>query len=151
MSRSRLIVILSTLVVLTAASSATAGSKRTVLLLPFATNQVGFDTSVSLSNTTADPFGDKTAAGACTFTYFSQSGASPAAQTSTEVAPGRTMVFVLSSGGTNGIQARAGFQGYIIIDCAFPHAVATAYVASGPAFQNAASVPITVIKAKDRK
>jgi hypothetical protein len=151
MARSRVILILSALVILASASSAVAGSKRTVLLIPFATNQAGFDTSVSLANTTADPFGDKTAAGTCTFTYFSQSGASPAPQTSTEVGPGRMLVFVLSAGGSNGIQARPAFQGYIVVDCAFPHAIATAYVASGPSFQNAASVPVTEIKAKDRK
>lgn len=133
------------------ASPAAAGSKRTALLLPFATNQAGFDTSVSIANTTADPFGDKTASGACTLSYFSQSGASPAAQTTTEVLAGRTLTFVLSAGGTNGIQPRAGFQGYIIVDCAFANAVGTAYLTSGPSFQNAASIPVTVIKAKDRK
>lgn len=134
-----------------ASTTAHAGGKRTALLLPFATSSFGFDTSFSLANTTADPFGDKTASGACTLSYFSQNGAPVASQTTAEVAPGGMFTFVLSSGGSHGIQARPGFQGYVIVDCAFSNAVATAYITAGPNFLNAASVPVTEIKAKDRK
>lgn len=150
MSRSRLTMLAFALVLVFHPSASTAAGKRTVLLLPFATAQAGFETSVSLANTTADPFGDKTASGTCTFSYFTQ-GAPPASQTSAEVAPGAVLAFNLSTGGSHGIQGRPGFQGYIIVDCGFPNAVATAYLASGPTFNNAASIPVTEIKAKDRK
>lgn len=152
MSRLRLpLIALLVLSVVATATTAHAGAKRTALLLPFATSSFGFDTSFSLANTTADPFGDKTASGACTLSYFSQNGAPVASQTTGEVPAGGMFTFVLSSGGSLGIQGRPNFQGYVIIDCAFPNAVATAYITAGPNFLNAASVPVTEIKAKDRK
>jgi hypothetical protein len=39
---------------------------------------------------------------------------------------------VLSSGGTHGITAAPGFQGYMIADCAFRRAYGFAFVTDGP-------------------
>ncbi len=125
--------------------------KSTTLLLPFVSNQAGFDTGLSIANTNADPFGEKEAVGSCTLSYFSQSGGSFPAQTTTQIDAGRSAVFTLSTGGTNGIAARAGFQGYMIIDCDFPNARAYGFFSDLGAQKLGASVPVEIIKRKDRK
>ncbi|MBI3210455.1 MAG: hypothetical protein HYZ37_16345 [Candidatus Solibacter usitatus] len=104
----------------------------TNLLYPFVTNQVGFDTGMSVSNTTQDPFGTPSQSGNFTVNYYGGTtggGAAPAAQTTTSVlAGGQTAVFSLSSGGTNGIAATPGFQGYIIVQCQFRFAHGFAFI-----------------------
>lgn len=86
-------------------------------------NQGGFDTGISIANTTADPFGTKPQAGTCEFFYYGSTtggGAPPAPQKSDPVTAGGTLVLSLSSGGTNNMKASPGFQGYIIAQCTFP-------------------------------
>jgi hypothetical protein len=41
-------------------------------------------------------------------------------------------LFVLSSGGANGIDAVPGFQGYIIATCRFQYAHGFAFITDGP-------------------
>ncbi|MGB9604919.1 MAG: hypothetical protein ACPL88_03460, partial [Bryobacteraceae bacterium] len=97
----------------------------TNLLFPFVSNQAGFDTGIAIANTSKDPFGTSTQSGACTLNYYGQTaggGAPPAAQTSGVIAAGDTAVFTLSAGGTHGITATPGFQGYIIAQCRFQYA-----------------------------
>jgi len=103
----------------------------TNLLFPFVTNQAGFDTGIAIANTSKDPFGTTTQAGACTLNYYGQTaggGAPPSPQTSAVIAAGDTAVFTLSAGGTHGITATPGFQGYIIAQCRFQYAHGFAFI-----------------------
>lgn len=104
----------------------------TTLLFTFTTNQGGFDTGVAIANTSADPFGTSPQTGNCELNYYGGTtggGAAPSKQTTTTpVAGGSTLVFTLSSGGTNGIAATPGFQGYIIAICNFRYAHGFAFI-----------------------
>jgi hypothetical protein len=111
----------------------------TNLLFPFVTNQAGFDTGIAISNTSVDPFSGATnrrQSGTCTINYYGNSGgtnpAPPADTTTNPVNAGEQLLFVLSSGGTNGIDAAPGFQGYIIAQCRFQYAHGFAFVTDGP-------------------
>jgi hypothetical protein len=110
----------------------------TNLLFPFVTNQAGFDTGIAISNTSRDPFSNASGRvqnGTCTINYYGATagGPAPAADTTTNpVAAGEQLLFVLSSGGTNGIDAVPGFQGYIIAQCRFQYAHGFAFVTDGP-------------------
>ncbi len=95
----------------------------TRLLFPYVTNQAGFDTGITIANTTADPFGTKPQSGTCTLNYYGSTtggGAPPASQKSDTVTAGSTLVLTLSNGGTNNMKGAPGFQGYIIAQCTFP-------------------------------
>jgi len=103
----------------------------TNLLFPFVSNQAGFDTGIAIANTSKDPFGTSTQSGACTLNYYGETaggGAPPSPQTSAVIAAGDTAVFTLSAGGTHGITATPGFQGYIIAQCRFQYAHGFAFI-----------------------
>jgi hypothetical protein len=107
----------------------------TNLLFPFVTNQAGFDTGIAISNTSQDPFGTATQAGACKINYYGNSGgttAAPPAQTSGVVDAGTQLLFVVSTGGNLGITGTPNFQGYVIAQCAFQYAHGFAFVTDGP-------------------
>ena len=110
----------------------------TNLLFPFVTNQAGFDTGIAVANTSRDPFGNalRSQSGVCTINYYGgtpQGGAAPASQRSnTAVEAGSTMTFVVSSGGSHGIAATPGFQGYVIVQCDFRYAHGFAFITDGP-------------------
>lgn len=124
-----------------ASNVATLTSCQTNLLFPFVTNVVGFDTGMAISNTSSDPFGTTTQSGNCTVYYFGQGqggGAAPASQTTTSmIGGGQVLLFTLSGGGTNGITATPGFQGYIIANCGFRFAHGLAFI-SDPGARNLA-------------
>ncbi|MBI3682395.1 MAG: hypothetical protein HY235_18605 [Acidobacteria bacterium] len=105
---------------------------RTNLLFPFLSNQAGFDSGIAISNTSADPFGTSPQSGNCTLNYYGGTtggGAAPSAQTTTSpLNGGQTMTASLSSGGTNGIAATPGFQGYVIAQCNFRYAHGFAFI-----------------------
>ena len=106
-------------------------SCTTNLLFPFLTNQLGFDSGVSIANTSVDPFGTSPQAGTCKINYYGETtggGAAPAAQTSQVVAAGKLLLFTLSSGGNLGMAATPGFQGYSIAQCGFQYAHGFAYI-----------------------
>jgi hypothetical protein len=107
-------------------TATTAGSLnicQTNLLFPFVTNQAGFDTGVAIANTSSDPYGTSPQSGNCDLNYYGGTtggGAAPSKQTTTSpIAGGSTLVFSLSSGGSNGVAATPGFQGYMIAICNF--------------------------------
>jgi len=108
------------------------------LLFPFVTNVAGFDTGIAISNTSRDPFGGaagRVQNGTCTINYYGAvaGGPAPAADTTTNpVNAGEQLLFVLSSGGANGIDAVPGFQGYIIATCRFQYAHGFAFITDGP-------------------
>lgn len=105
---------------------------KTTLLFPFVTNQAGFETGISIANTSADTLGTKPSAGNCELSYFGGTtggGAAPRNQSTTyALLGGQTLVFTLSSGGSNGIAATPGFQGYIMVTCNFPYARGYAFI-----------------------
>ena len=92
----------------------------TNLIFPFVTSQLGFDTGIAISNTSADPFGRFGAvpsgttapAGACTLNYYGAGAPSPSAVATPSIASGTTYAFVNSS-------VAPGFQGYVIVQCPF--------------------------------
>jgi hypothetical protein len=94
----------------------------TKLLYPFVTNQVGFDTAISISNISDDPFGTEKQHGTCTIHYYGNAvggGMDLGSQVSNLVRAGETVVFTMSGGGTHLITLKSGFQGYIIVECRF--------------------------------
>jgi hypothetical protein len=105
------------------------------LLFPFVTNQAGFDTGIAIANTSLDPFKTPTQSGNVTLNYYGNTtggGAAPAAATTTSVvAAGAELVFTLSGGGTNGVAATPGFQGYIIAVAAFQFCHGFAFITDG--------------------
>jgi len=94
----------------------------TRLLFPYVTNQAGFDTGISLSNISDDPFGSAKNDGICTVHYYGSlvgGGVAPKAQTTLVLHAGEQAIFTLSGGGSHGIYSTPGFQGYIIAECRF--------------------------------
>jgi len=116
----------------TAANAFSSGVCLTSLLFPFVSNQAGFDTGIAIANTTSDPFNTAAQSGNCELNYYGNTtggGAAPSKQTTTTpLAGGQTATFTLSSGGSNGIAATPGFQGYIIAICNFRFAHAFAFI-----------------------
>ncbi len=107
----------------------------TQLLYPFVTNRFGFDTGMSVANTTRDPFGTPALAGPCTINYFGDTtggGAAPSPQTTNIVTSGQTVTWTLSGGNSAiGVAGAPGFQGYIIVVCQFALAHGFAFITDG--------------------
>jgi hypothetical protein len=105
---------------------------QSTILFPFVSNQAGFDTGVAIANTSADPLGTAPQTGNCELNYYGGTtggGAAPAKQTTTTpLTGGQVATFTLSSGGTNGIAATPGFQGYMIAVCAFRYGHGFAFI-----------------------
>lgn len=116
----------------TAANGPSINICQTNILFPFVSNQGGFDTGIAIANTSSDPFGTAAQSGNCELNYYGGTtggGAAPSKQTTTSaVASGAQAIFTLSSGGTNGIAATPGFQGYIIATCNFRFAHGFAFI-----------------------
>jgi len=92
---------------------------RTVLLFPFVTNQVGFDTGLAISNTSTDPFGTTPQAGTCTLNWYGAN--SVPVITTPSVATATTYTTLASVAAPN-------FQGYMIAVCGFQYAHGFAFV-----------------------
>ncbi len=104
----------------------------TTLLFPYTTNQGGFDTNISIANTSkADP-SLVAQDGACTLHYHgatSGGGAAPADQSSVVIAADDQLVFNFSGGNpVAGIFGGPGFAGYLMAVCEFEGAVGRATV-----------------------
>lgn len=115
----------------TARTIATISACTTNLLFVFLSNQAGFDSGIAIANTSVDPFGTAPQSGPCKLNYYGETtggGAAPAAQTSAVVPAGKTLTAVLSTGGTYGITATPGFQGYMIAQCQFQYAHGFAFI-----------------------
>ncbi len=133
---------------------------ETWLLLPFASNQAGFDTGIAVTNPDLTLLGYPSKNGACSVFYFGgysigqpifvdqsqqvqtssqtagklpPNGISVVVQRSGQVFPGGQLLFTLSGGGNLGIAATPGFQGYLLIRCEFPNARALAHLTLLPA------------------
>jgi hypothetical protein len=121
-------------------SALTFNACQTNLLFPYVTNWAGFDTGMSIANTSQDPFSspnDRLQAGRCTLNYYGRlaNGNPPTTtreQTDRDVAAGETITLVLSSGGGLGLRGNPNFQGYIIATCDFRFAHGFAFITDGP-------------------
>lgn len=133
----------------------------TNLLFPWVTNVGNFDTSLVVSNTSADPFGTGTQSGKCTFYYFNggplgSGGLStppttqPQPQTTTAtVAAGAYVVSnMLFNGGLQGDAnpiAPGSFSGYVIAVCNFQFAHGFAYITDRNAGSSTGSAGYTAL------
>jgi len=112
----------------------TISACRTILLWPYITNQIGFDTGIVVSNTSSDPLAggsSRQQQGACTFYYYGSTtggGAAPTSQTTQVIPTGQQVTFTLSGGGTFGAPGAPGFQGYMFAICDFQFAHGYAFV-----------------------
>ena len=98
---------------------------RTVLLYPYLTNQAGFDTGVTVANTTTDPFGTAAQAGNCRLNWYGGTTAAP----TTPPGPSDTGTIASGSVYANTLQAIAPtFQGYMIAVCNFQFAHGFAFI-----------------------
>lgn len=106
----------------------TINSCRTNILFPFVTNQSGFDTGLAIANTSKDPFGTSLQTGACTVNFYGTVGNSKVCLSypSPSITGGEHFVWSLSSGGA--VNATAGFQGYVIAQCAFQYGHGYAFI-----------------------
>jgi hypothetical protein len=97
---------------------------QTSLLFPFVTNQLGFDTGISIANTTTDIFHTTPVPGNCTLNFYGAGAPTPstgvAAPGGTQ-ASGTTNAFLLSS-------VAPGFQGYMIAQCNYIDGYGFAYI-----------------------
>jgi hypothetical protein len=102
---------------------ANINSCRTILMYPYITNAVGFETGIAVANTSSDPFGTVAQAGTCTFNFF---GAELPAITFTtpSVTAGETYANTLTAMGAS------AFSGYSIAICNFQYAHGYAFIAS---------------------
>jgi len=100
----------------------------TNLLFPFVTNQGPFDTGLAIANTSKDPFGTSLQTGACTVNFYGYIGSNKVclAYPSPSITGGEHFAWSLSSGGA--VTATAGFQGYVIAQCAFQYAHGYAFI-----------------------
>jgi hypothetical protein len=126
------------------ATPAAAAKKTptTNLLFTFLTNQAGFDTAITIANTTADPFGTTPQAGTCKLNFFGQGAPQPI--TTASVAAGTVYTNLMST-------LAPGFQGYLIAQCNFPLAHGWAFVSDLGARNLAASYLALVIPSDQRK
>jgi hypothetical protein len=100
---------------------------RTILLYPYLTNQQGFDTGITVANTTVDPFGTAAQAGNCKLNWYGGTTAAPTtppAVTDTGVVQPGT-VWAQTLGGLGPV---ATFQGYMIAVCNFQLAHGFAFI-----------------------
>jgi hypothetical protein len=95
-------------------------ANTTNLLFTFFTNQGGFDTGLSISNTGTDPLGTVGKSGTCTLNFYSAGAPIPPLSTGT-IASRVTYVNTASTVAT-------GFQGYMIATCNFPYAHGFAFI-----------------------
>jgi hypothetical protein len=114
----------------TAANIFTISICRTILLYPYITNQAGFDTGLTVANTSMDPFtvGSNVTgaqAGSCALTYYGGTTAAP----TTPPAVGNTGNIAAGTVWANTLQTIApGFQGYMFAVCNFQYAHGFAFI-----------------------
>ncbi len=109
---------------------------QTALLFPFVTNENGFETGVSIANTTSDPFGTAAQSGTCTLSFFGDNTVAntvvapctTAGACIGPVASGKVFANTLSS-----ILGGAAFQGYMFAVCNFQEAHGFAFISDAHA------------------
>jgi len=119
----------------------TIGDCVTNILFPFLTNQVGFDTSVQIANTSSDklafPSGGASAQnGTCTLTFYPTDLTTQTATASGSVGtPSQVTTPTIAAGGTYAFQQSGtsfkGQSGYMFAVCRFLDAHAFSFVVNG--------------------
>jgi hypothetical protein len=95
---------------------------QTVLLFPFLTNLAGFDTGISIANTSADPFGTVGQVGSCKLNWYGNTAVPVTTFPSTgTIAAGNLSANTVST-------LAPGFEGYMIAQCGFQYAHGFAFV-----------------------
>jgi sugar lactone lactonase YvrE len=82
-------------------------------LIPFVSNQLGFDAGIAFANSSADPFGTSQTSATCTLSFYGVGAPAPSSGVAVPggaISPGTSRAFTLSS-------VAPGFQGYIMADC----------------------------------
>jgi hypothetical protein len=108
----------------------TIGICRTILLYPYITNQAGFDTGLTVANTTQDSFttgsnATGAQAGACVMTFYGGTTSAP----TTPPAPFNTGTIAAGATFANTLSTIApGFQGYMFAVCNFQFAHGFAFI-----------------------
>ncbi|HLK68213.1 MAG TPA: hypothetical protein VKU19_32490 [Bryobacteraceae bacterium] len=101
---------------------------QTLLLYPFVTNQNGFDTGLSIANTSTDPIGTSPQAGVCKLSWYDGTGKFPATGINgtdlTKEAPVATGTVAVNLASV----LANGFQGYVFAQCNFQFAHGFAFV-----------------------
>ena len=103
---------------------------RTILLYPYITNQAGFDTGVTVANTSQDPFttgsnATGAQAGSCIMTFYGGTTSAP----TTAPAPYNTGTIAAGATFANTLSTIApGFQGYMFAVCNFQYAHGFAFI-----------------------
>ncbi|HZL55966.1 MAG TPA: hypothetical protein VFC21_02730, partial [Bryobacteraceae bacterium] len=117
-------------------STPRSSSFSTVLLFPQVADWNGDATSISISNTSSDPFGTTPSSGACTISYFgnrSDGSAVPSPQASGSIGSGGMLTFTIGGGNAaQGIAGVPGFRGYIMANCAFSQGRGVAALSGDP-------------------
>lgn len=101
----------------------------TSMLFPFATNQVGFDTTITLANTL-------NVDGTCTVSFFG--AAAPSPMTTPTITAGTVYAFLVSV-------TAPGFQGFALVDCNFPRARGWGFVSDLGAQKLATTVEAEIL------
>jgi hypothetical protein len=107
-----------------------SGSKfvgcTSTLLFPYLVNAAGFDTGITISNTSVDPFGTGNQNGSCTLYYYNGAAGSAGNTTSPSftVNAGVTYANLMSV-------LNPGFTGYAIAQCTFQYAHGFAFITDG--------------------
>jgi len=109
---------------------ATISICRTILLYPYVTNQAGFDTGLTVANTSQDPFtigsnATGAQAGSCTLTWYGGTTSAP----TTPPAPSNTGNIAAGTVWANTVGTIApNFQGYMFAVCNFQYAHGFAFI-----------------------
>jgi len=116
-----------------AVTAITISTCSTDLLYPFVTNENGFETGMSIANTTTDPFGTSAQNGSCYIQFY---GDTPPSTNTTTTAPctsAGACTGTINSGKVfantlSGIIGGGSFQGYAIAVCNFQYAHGFAFI-----------------------
>jgi hypothetical protein len=102
---------------------------RTILLYPYVTNQAGFDTGLTVANTSSDPFGTGLQAGSCTLNFYGGTTTAPTTPPAPLVIPGGGLPIAAGTVWANTLGTIAPtFQGYIFAVCDFQFAHGFAFI-----------------------
>jgi len=104
-------------------NSFSIGQCKTILLYPYITSAAGFDTGLSVANTTTDTYGTTAQSGTCQFTLYGTPTPIPTLAVTPTVASGTVYAFSLTGSNVT------GFSGYAIAVCNFQYAHGFAFVA----------------------
>ncbi len=110
------------------------------LLFPYVFTQSGFDTEITISNTSQDPLGTASQNGTCNLNFYGN--AASITQTAS-IAAGKQLIFSVMQGGS-GMAAYPNFSGYLIATCDFPLARGSARIYGGIIAYSQDAQPITL-------